>query len=179
MVEENPNTETVKDETVIYELTNGGKISAIKLWLLLFGKRFRVLRRRYVPHLVVVAFAIIGAGIAPLLIRNFRKPMQCPIPGNISNFIPDEQREDFGNQFVERYIFGPPDKLNETRLEQMTTVYSINNTIFAGCDPEISYCGNPRPGYQNMTALKDEMVMIDSYSHFVGYDHELARRTLS
>ncbi|KAF1967338.1 P-loop containing nucleoside triphosphate hydrolase protein [Bimuria novae-zelandiae CBS 107.79] len=154
----------VKHETEHYELVDGRPISVVKQWLLLVGKRFRILRRRYIPYFVAVAFTIVGAGITPLLIKSFKEPMKCPTPADLVSDYSSSYREDFATVYRPRILFGPPHKLNETRLGQMATVYGVNNTWYAGCDETVSYC--PDYGYHNTTQLKDQLVMVNSYDEF-------------
>lgn len=165
-IEEEDETAIANHETERYELMDGRPISVIKQWFLLVGKRFRILRRRYIPYFVAIAFAIVGAGISPLLIKDFKEPMQCPSPADLIKDYYDSYRYDFANNYSPKFLFGPPNKLNETRLGQMSQVYSINNTYYSGCDGSVSsYC--PDYGYHNMTQLKDQLVMVNSYDEFV------------
>lgn len=167
-VEEEDELVMKSEETGNYELLDGHPISIVKQWLLLVGKRFRILRRRYIPYFVAIAVAIVGAGIAPLLIKDFKEPMQCPSLTDLISDYNDMSRYDFANNnYNPRFLFGPPDKLNETRLRQMSEVYSVNNTYSYSCHGEFaaSYCHEY--GYHNMTQLKDQLVMVNTYDEFV------------
>lgn len=139
------------DVHTTYELRDGRPISAFHQWYLLFCKRFLILRRRWIPYFVAVAFAIVGAGIAPLLIKSFNKPMQCPTPAEL--VYDYTWRSDFTSGVTyTRYLFGPPSALNEDRLAQMTETYSVNHTDY----PSDYY------GYKNVTQLKDNLIMVNS-----------------
>ncbi|KAK7187167.1 ABC transporter [Paraphaeosphaeria sporulosa] len=149
-----------------YELMDGRPISVIKQWYLLVGKRFRILRRRYIPYFVAVAFAIVGAGVAPLLIKSFKEPMNCPTPADLFNDYNSAWRSDLSSNYATpRILFGPPDKVNDTRLAQIATVYSHNNTGSAGCDSTVSYCSDY--GYHNTSQVKDSLVMVNTYEDFI------------
>lgn len=165
--EEDDNVAILRRGTENYELTDGKPISVIKQWSLLVGKRFRILRRRYVPYAVAVTFAIVGAGVAPLLIRSFNHPMECPTPADLVSDYYDSYRYDFANKGSSRYLFGPPDKLDEARLEKVAHVYSSNQTFYSGCNETDyrTYC--PDVGYHNMTQLKDRLVMVNTYEEFI------------
>ncbi|KAJ4289655.1 hypothetical protein N0V90_010984 [Kalmusia sp. IMI 367209] len=161
--DEHDETAIVKAGTNNYELMNGKPISVIKQWSLLVGKRFRILRRRWVPYFVAVAFAIVGAGVAPLLIKKFDKPLSCPAPADLISDYSTVYRTDFAYMYSPRILFGPPDRLNETRLGQMAEVYSSNHTRY-GCDPDSYYTCY---GYDNTTQLKNNLVMVNTYDEFV------------
>ncbi|KAL1601480.1 hypothetical protein SLS60_006395 [Paraconiothyrium brasiliense] len=164
-VDEEDEVGLVKAATEHYELKDGRPISVIKQWYLLVGKRFRILRRRYVPYFVAVAFAIVGAGIAPLLIKSFKEPMKCPTPADLVSDYNAAYRYDLITTYSPRILFGPPDKLNETRLAQVANVYSHNTTGTKDCDPTVrSYC--PDYGFHNTTQLKDSLVMVNTYDEF-------------
>lgn len=157
----------VKAATGHYELKDGRPISVVKQWYLLVNKRFRILRRRYVPYLVAAGFAIVGAGVAPLLIKSFKEPISCPTRADLVNDYNADFRYDIITGYSPRFLFGPPDKLNETRLAQMANVYAHNKTGtgLVNCDPSTSYC--PDYGYHNTTQLKDQLVMVNTYDDFV------------
>lgn len=157
----------VKVDDGNYELMDGRPISVVKQWYLLVGKRFRILRRRYIPYFVAIAFAIVGAGVAPLLIKSFKEPMACPKPADLFTDYNAAWRYDLSSSYsAPRILFGPPEKLNETRLAQIASVYSHNNTGSANCDPnEAYYCSDY--GYHNTTQVKDSLVMVNTYEDFV------------
>ncbi|KAJ4347964.1 uncharacterized protein N0V89_009336 [Didymosphaeria variabile] len=165
-VDEEDEVGLVKAATGHYELKDGRPISVIKQWYLLVGKRFRILRRRYVPYFVAVAFAIVGAGVAPLLIKSFKVPMKCPTPADLVSDYRGSYRNDLVTSYSPRIMFGPPDKLNETRLAQVADVYSHNTTGTKDCDSTgTRYC--PDYGFHNTTQLKDSLVMVNSYDEFL------------
>lgn len=128
---------TVSD--VDYELSEGRPISAFQQWWFLFGKRLYIFKRRWIPYFVAVAFALVGAGVAPLLIKSYQKPMACPTPADlVSDY---SYRIDFGSSFasysgnypgyedqMRKYVYGPASSLNESRLALMADVYSKNHT---------------------------------------------------
>lgn len=121
-----------------YELSEGRPITALQQWWFLFGKRLSVFKRRWIPYFVAVAFALVGAGVAPLLIKSYSKPTVCPTPADlISDY---SYRSDFGSTFYSssynpeyaddrrKYVYGPASSLNESRLALMADVYSKNHT---------------------------------------------------
>jgi ATP-binding cassette subfamily A (ABC1) protein 3 len=154
-----------------YELSEGKPISVFKQWWILLNKRFRIFKRRWVPYLVAVAFAIAGAGVAPLLIKSIKHPMKCPQPSDlIYDYV---SREDFGTGHYNsdytysypgaelyrlKYVFGPRVKLDDKRLDLLASVYSINNTR--------SYGSTSTYGYKNSTQIKDEFVFVNTYDEF-------------
>jgi ATP-binding cassette subfamily A (ABC1) protein 3 len=154
-----------------YELREGKPISVFKQWWILLNKRFRILKRRWVPYLVAVAFAIAGAGVAPLLIKSITKPMKCPQPSDL--IYDNAYRQDFGTNHYNsdyspsypgaelyrlKYVFGPRDKLDDKRLDLLASVYSVNNTRNYGST--YSY------GYKNSTQIRNEFVMVNTYDEF-------------
>jgi energy-coupling factor transporter ATP-binding protein EcfA2 len=124
---------------VDYELTEGRPISVLQQWWFLFGKRAQIFKRRWVPYFVAVAFALVGAGIAPLLIKSYNTPMACPTPADLLNDY--SYRYDFAASYYpsanypgyeeerRKYVYGPASSLNESRLALMADIYSINHTL--------------------------------------------------
>ena len=153
-----------------YELTEGKPISVYKQWWILFCKRLRILKRRYIPYFVPVAFAIVGAGIAPLLIKSIKHPLECPKPAQM--IYDYAYRSDFGSSFYtysgsssyssrevsQKYVFGPASKLDDERVDLMASVYSTNHTT--------NYGSYSTRGYHNGTEIKRQMRLVDTYSEF-------------
>jgi ATP-binding cassette subfamily A (ABC1) protein 3 len=140
------------------DLLDGRPISAFKQWWILFCKRFRILRRRYVPYFVAVAFAVAGAAVAPLLIKSYKLPMECPVADTIQyDYI---YRSDFGTSGPQsKYIFGPTSALNDNQLKVMTDTYSVKH----------QYYSSDYSGYSNFTQLKSELVLVDTLDQFTKY----------
>ncbi|KAF2006147.1 P-loop containing nucleoside triphosphate hydrolase protein [Amniculicola lignicola CBS 123094] len=141
-----------------YQLTDGHPISAFKQWYILFTKRFRILRRRYLPYFVTIAFAIVGAAVAPKLIKSYKKPLSCPVPSEL--IVDWSYRSDFSSSMYNDYVVGPPSKWNDNMLRQMTTIYSANNTRWGY-------------GFTDVQELKDRLTYVDTYDEFKQYieDH--------
>jgi ATP-binding cassette subfamily A (ABC1) protein 3 len=153
-----------------YELTEGKPISVYKQWWILVCKRLRILKRRYLPYFVAVAFAIVGAGIAPLLIKNIKHPLECPKPAQL--VFDYAYRSDFGTSFYsysssssyssrevpQKYVFGPASKLDDERLHLMASVYSANYTQ--------NYGSYSMRGYHNGTEIKRQMRLVNTYGEF-------------
>jgi ATP-binding cassette subfamily A (ABC1) protein 3 len=152
-----------------YELTEGKPISVFKQWWILLNKRFRIFKRRWIPYFVAVAFAIAGAGVAPLLIKSVTVPMTCPVPADL---IDDRAyRRDFGTShysysssyttseiYRKKYVFGPAGKIDDKQLDLMASVYSTNHTK--------SYSSYSTYGYTNSTQLRDELLLVNTYDEF-------------
>lgn len=131
----------VSGSDIDYELTEGRPISMLQQWWILFFKRVYILKRRWVPYFVALAFALVGAGIAPYLIKSYHIPIKCPTQADLINDF--SYRSDFGSRFWgERgffegedpndsrlYVFGPSGSLDEARLTLMADTYSINHTL--------------------------------------------------
>jgi ATP-binding cassette subfamily A (ABC1) protein 3 len=179
----NESSETEKTQTKVaevivdvsekdYELTEGKPISVYKQWWILLCKRFRILPRRWIPYFVAVAFAVVGAGVAPLLIKSVNKPLRCPKPADL--IYDSTYRYDFGlahsvypgssaytqtDLYRQSYVFGPASKLNEEQLSLMTEVYSKNNTH--------NYAGSYSVyGYSNTTELREELLLVNTFDEF-------------
>ncbi|KAF1844873.1 P-loop containing nucleoside triphosphate hydrolase protein [Cucurbitaria berberidis CBS 394.84] len=151
-----------------YELTEGQPISVFKQWWILFCKRFRILQRRYIPYLIAIAFAIAGAGVAPLLIKILKEPMACP---TLADLIDDSSiRSDFGTGYTQSssyidprvYVFGPASKLNDStissRLELMADAYSTNHTL--------NFSTNFPRGYSNASQIVERLLLVNTYDEF-------------
>jgi ATP-binding cassette subfamily A (ABC1) protein 3 len=158
-----------------YELTEGKPISAIKQWWILLGKRIQILKRRYIPYLVAVGFAIVGAGVAPLLIKSFKTPIDCPVPADLVNDY--SSRNDFGSSYYgstsynddseygklykKKYVFGPASRLKDFQagLDQMAEVYSTNHTFSY-------YSAYNSNGYSNTGQIIEQLLLVDTYEEF-------------
>jgi len=156
-----------------YELTPGKPIPMYKQWWILLCKRFRILPRRWIPYFVAVAFAIVGAGIAPLLIKSIKEAPQCPMPADL--IVDYSYRNDFGSSHYvssysstygssasadlrrRKYVFGPASKLDNKTLSLMVDVYSVNHT-------RSGYMSTY--GYSNVTELRRELLLVDTYEQF-------------
>ncbi|KAF2688847.1 P-loop containing nucleoside triphosphate hydrolase protein [Lentithecium fluviatile CBS 122367] len=137
-----------------YELVDGRPISVFKQWYILLGKRFRILRRRYIPYIVAVGFAIVGAGIAPKLINSFREPMSCPTTSDL--YYDYGYREDLASEYKIRLLIGPPDKVNDQWLERIASIYSANHTSY----PEYY-------GLNNATEFRAQLGIMNSYEEML------------
>jgi ATP-binding cassette subfamily A (ABC1) protein 3 len=138
-----------------YNLFDGRPISVFKQWYILFGKRFRILRRRYIPYVVAISFAVAGAAVAPLLIKSFRQPIQCPaitppFPSGI------ETRYDLSDEKKDSILIGPADKINDDWLRRITSIYSSDHTQH----PDDR-------GYNNINEFRQRLVVLDSYDDIV------------
>ncbi|KAH7117561.1 hypothetical protein B0J11DRAFT_591860 [Dendryphion nanum] len=141
-----------------YDLTDGKPISAFKQWWILFCKRFRILRRRYMPYIVILAFAIAGAGVARLLIASFRKPMTCPADGGMK--YDSSYRQDFGDRASSRpkYLFGPSSMFDDQKMETIVKAYSPAYYQ--------QYSRYYQMGYANVTDLKSKFTVVDTLEEF-------------
>lgn len=136
-----------------YELRNGKPVSAFKQWWILLCKRFRILRRRWVPYFFLIALPIVGAGVAPLLIKSFNKPMECPTPASLVNYYP--YRYDLSDATYNRFIIGPPDKLDDNLLSQLADIYSSEHTSYP-----LSY------GFHNVSELRELFIVVNTFEEF-------------
>ncbi|KAI4950383.1 hypothetical protein J4E91_004265 [Alternaria rosae] len=152
-----------------YELSEGQPVSLLKQWWILLLKRVKVLKRRWLPYFVAVAFALVGAGIAPLLIKKFDAPLGCPVQADLIDN--NAYRNDIGvfyaesnayysgtNELRKSYVAGPSDKLNSTRIGLMVDVYSTNHTF--------SYSDTYKSGYTNSSQFENQLLIVDTYEEF-------------
>ncbi|KAH8716914.1 hypothetical protein GQ44DRAFT_829766 [Phaeosphaeriaceae sp. PMI808] len=152
-----------------YELTDGKPISIYKQWWILLGKRVQILKRRWVPYFIAVAFAIAGAGVAPLLIKSVTQPMKCPQPADL--IYDYSYRNDFGTAYSanyarfttsdlarKKYVFGPASKLTDEQLDLVASVYGTNYTR--------SYTSTYIAGYNNGSEIRDQMLLVNTYDEF-------------
>ncbi|KAF2121214.1 hypothetical protein BDV96DRAFT_609380 [Lophiotrema nucula] len=156
--EEHQNAPAI-DARSSHQLTDGRPISAFKQWWILFCKRFRILKRRYIPYFLIITIAVAGAGVAPLLIKSFNEPMVCPQPVDLINFY--SARTDVGDLMYPfsssnyyRLAIGPADKIDNSRLAIVADIYSVNH----------SYYGYS--GFNNVTQLKSMLSIVNSFEEF-------------
>lgn len=146
-----------------YELAEGQPISAFNQWWILLCKRVRICKRRWIPYFVAFAFAIVGAAVAPLLIKSFNRPTECPVPAEL--ILDYNYRIDFGTIYSPDYlygeqrvyVFGPASKLDESRLDVMADVYAVKYT---------TKYGHSTFGYSNGAEIKAQLLMVDTFEEF-------------
>ncbi|KAF2471432.1 P-loop containing nucleoside triphosphate hydrolase protein [Lindgomyces ingoldianus] len=140
-----------------YALREGRPISVFLQWWLLFCKRFRILKRRYIPYFFTIVIAIVGAGVAPLLIKSFNKPMQCPQPADL--VVDYSFRSDLSSfSTYAKLLFGPANALNDEKLAQIAEVYSTKRTRYP------TYYG-----FNSTEQLRELFTPVDTYDEFSKY----------
>lgn len=138
---------TLDGEEQSYRITDGRPISGFSQWWILLCKRFRILRRRYIPYFIILAFSLVGAGIAPFLIKHFKKPMECPADQDPSSLY--RYRGDLASASTySSYLIGPKASIDNSTLEAMVDVYSPNHTEW-GSNPDYY----ETQGFHNLTDL--------------------------
>ncbi|KAF2494982.1 P-loop containing nucleoside triphosphate hydrolase protein [Lophium mytilinum] len=159
--EEKEATVTIDDDSIGH-LKDGRPISATKQWSILVRKRFSILRRSWVPYFVAVAVAIVGAGIAPLLIKSYKLPLQCPVPEVFTDV--SDYRSDLssGSHYGLLMVMGPSSKIPDSALKQISDTYASKYTEY----PEYS-------GFNNVTELKDGIHMVETLDEFKAYISKL------
>ncbi|KAF2179011.1 P-loop containing nucleoside triphosphate hydrolase protein [Zopfia rhizophila CBS 207.26] len=138
-----------------YKLTDGRPLSAFKQWWILFCKRFQILRRRYMPYFFTIAIAIAGAGVAQLLIKSYKDPMECLKPADLIQ--ESNSRYDLGNTYRATYVFGPADKLDDRKLATIADMYSVNHTRYEFY------------GFHNVSEVKDQLTLVNTFEEFTKY----------
>ncbi|KAF2016665.1 P-loop containing nucleoside triphosphate hydrolase protein [Aaosphaeria arxii CBS 175.79] len=159
VIEETPE-HVVVDMNQNYELTSGRPISAFKQWYILYRKRFRILRRRFIPYFVALAIALVGAGVAPFLIKKMDKPMACPDP-NVGTFDSD-YRYDLSKSTAHNFVIGPSRLVTDRKLQQIVDLYPRGLT-------GNEYDGYTDSGFDNLADLKKQLIMVDTRDEFTGY----------
>ena len=116
-------------------LRNGRKISLWKQGWLLFRKRLTIFRRSYMPYFTAVALALIGAGISPAVIEDFKR-LPCPQHGaqsDSSSYGDYEYSQSLADEFSGSYayakmVIGPRSKISNDTLRLISDTYSQNHT---------------------------------------------------
>ncbi|KAF2728683.1 P-loop containing nucleoside triphosphate hydrolase protein [Polyplosphaeria fusca] len=142
----------------VQSLTDGRPISAFKQWWILLRKRYRILRRRYIPYFFVLAIAIVGAGIAPLLIKSLNKPMVCPTPADLVDDY--SYRSTLGSVAYPSYniAIGPSDKIDPKKLAVIADIYSLNHSRY-----------DDFGGFENVTEITDMFAIVNTFDEFKRY----------
>ena len=144
-----------------WDLSEGRPISPFAQWWQLFRKRFVLLRRSYMPYIVAICLAVIGAGVAPTLINHYTQNMACPSPHQLQ-YDTESGRIDFAGDFeqfgigvTKLLVLGPSSKITDDHLDRIARVYSVNNTNY----PQYA-------GVHNLTELKETIIMVDTIEEF-------------
>lgn len=114
-----------KDTSPSPQLLPGNHVSLARQVWVLFKKRFTILQRNYIPHLLAFLAPIVGAGLVSLYLRNYSLA-SCTgsnafsTPNSVSLLT-----EDFD------MVFGPADKLSIEDLSLYTGAVSAGSSSFA------------------------------------------------
>jgi ATP-binding cassette subfamily A (ABC1) protein 3 len=142
-----------------YYLVDGQPLNAFYQWWILFCKRLRILKRRFIPYGVILALSLVGAGVSPKLIKGYTERIGCPSSADTFDYY--TYRLDFGsNGFYSKYLLGPMDQVDSARLEEFANIYS----------PKYDEYQDPySPKQRNLTTLRKALVPLNSTEEMAQY----------
>ena len=115
----------------------GRHISPWRQGWILFLKRFRIFRRSYLPYCCVVAIALIGAGVSPLILTHY-DGIKC---GNATNanslpldFYDYDYSESFGTLFNAQVVYAPPSAISNQSFTNLFNLYGTNPDTYGYTD---------------------------------------------
>ena len=101
------------------------RISALKQSWIIFQKRFTVLRRSYMPYVSAVIVGIIGAGVTPLLMKDYVR-LECPhVPDQASSY--DQysfELSSLATRASPSFVMGPRSKISQETLQRIASLYT-------------------------------------------------------
>jgi ATP-binding cassette, subfamily A (ABC1), member 3 len=139
-------------------LQKGRHLSGFSLCWILFRKRLTVFRRRWVPYFVAIAIALIGAGVAPLLMKDLKSRPECP---SVQQLSPGETYDAFainlGTVFKQQIVIGPGSSVNDQTWHTLADLYSSNRSAY----PDSSYYG-----FRSASEVKELFHVVNSKEEF-------------
>ena len=134
----NNDTEVVIPVNSEINLHNGKRITPWRQGWLLYRKRWMIFRRNYFPMLVVMAIALIGAGVCPIFLKYFRG-MQCSVQADDA-YTPTYKSyiESLANDYAMSLVGGPSAKITDKSLAGLAEIYSPNHTWGSGSIENVS-----------------------------------------
>lgn len=110
---------------------HGGKrINFFQQAWILYQKRWMILRRNHVPMLVMIAIALVGSGVCPILLRYLEK-MGCSIEAGDA-YTPSYPAyvESLANIYKPSFVGGPSGRIIEGSLVGLAEIYSTDHTRY-------------------------------------------------
>ncbi|KIX09318.1 uncharacterized protein Z518_00397 [Rhinocladiella mackenziei CBS 650.93] len=142
----------IQDEssTDIPQLLDGRRISVPRQAMVLFSKRWVVLRRNTLPYLAALLIPIIAAGLVTLFLDNFQKAGCTP-----ASTVAVSDVTSLSTQIDYQLVAGPRDRLTSDALQRFAATFS-GSTGVAGIAA-------------NTTRLLDSLHMVDTLQEFNSY----------
>ncbi|KAL8640229.1 MAG: hypothetical protein Q9228_002821, partial [Teloschistes exilis] len=135
-------------------LHGGKRINFFQQGWILYQKRWMIVRRNYVPMLVMIAIALVGSGVCPILLRYLEK-MGCGVEAGDA-YTPSYPSyvESLANSYNPSFVGGPSARITEGSLASLAEIYSTDHTRYGS-------------GFINDTAdLLGFISTADSYEDF-------------
>ncbi|KAI4205574.1 MAG: hypothetical protein LQ350_000353 [Teloschistes chrysophthalmus] len=115
--------------TDIY-LHGGKRINLFQQGWILYQKRWMILRRNYVPMLVMIAIALIGSGVCPILLKYLEK-MGCGVEADDAYTLSyPSYVESLANIYNPSFVGGPSARITEGSLAGLAEIYSTDHTRY-------------------------------------------------
>ncbi|KAL9582677.1 MAG: hypothetical protein Q9212_003161, partial [Teloschistes hypoglaucus] len=115
--------------TNIY-LHGGKRINPFQQGWILYQKRWLILRRNYVPMLVMIAIALIGSGVCPILLKYLEK-MGCGVEADDAYTLSyPSYVESLAKIYKPSFVGGPSARITERSLAGLAEIYSTDHTRY-------------------------------------------------
>ncbi|KAL8689929.1 MAG: hypothetical protein Q9218_004507, partial [Villophora microphyllina] len=124
------NTELVMPVPTNIHLHGGKRISPLKQGWILYQKRWMILRRNYVPMLVMMAIAIIGAGVCPIFLKYLER-MDCSVEADdaYTSQYPSYV-ESLATNYHPDLVGGPSVRITDRSLAGLADIYRTKHTRY-------------------------------------------------
>ncbi|KAG9251252.1 uncharacterized protein F5Z01DRAFT_287683 [Emericellopsis atlantica] len=163
--EKNSDDDLATDSPTGLKLTDGQRVGYVKQTMILFMKRFTILKRNYLPYIIAFLLPIIAAGLTSLFIKN-QNPPGCSPADQAS----DEGTQDAFSQSREEDEAGPSFLIGPTAQLSLDTIQRLISPLF-------NSSGNSGTSSMGNSALSNVQT-ADTYDDFMNYI-EANRKTTS
>lgn len=122
------NTELVIPISRGVNLHDGKHISSWQQGWILYCKRWTILRRNYVPLIIAVIIALIGAGVCPIFLKWFER-LECSVQSDDAyTYRYSSYAESLASDYSIELVGGPSKRITDQSLANLGDIYSINRT---------------------------------------------------
>lgn len=143
------------------DLQKGRQVSAVRQIWVLYRKRLTVFRHSFMPYLVAVAIMLVGAGVAPSLLKTLHQRPGCLDVSSGEQFDTYSFRNNLATNIASggaSIVLGPTSKIPDDAYASIASLYNANTTSA----PEYF-------GFHNESDVKGLFAFVETIDEFHKY----------